>query len=212
MFTLDLGLIAILVGGLAALALLKVLFEYAARQYPSLATQGFHFPGTASLTIAGLLFVVFILFWMSIPMTFSHVYAECRFLEKLQSDSPLELPQLVLASLILAWLIARYQHEFWEYNGFGTKLYVSDPDPLRPWIGTKWLVALLIPVMPVRSYEVLAARQLSWDHKAYSTEPLDSVDWDQVTDTVRKSWWIYALVTLGIIAMSVLSVFPCLTG
>jgi hypothetical protein len=206
----DIKISIILVVGLVLVYILKRLFYPAAKSLPADNSPGFHFPSPISLGISALLFIAFIVFFMFIPIYFSHVFTDCRFLMKLQSESPLTLLLILISSITLAWLAARFHADFWIYNGFGTRMYVSDHDPLTARIGTKWLVMLLVPVLPVRSYKVIADRKLTWDHTDYVTEPLDSNQWDQVSETARDRWWIYGLVILGVGAVSAFSVIPCL--
>ncbi len=168
------------------------------------------FPSPFSALISLLLFVALVAAFMVIPAYFSHVFPDCWLLRNVQSLSLLELLLILTGSIALAWFIARFHPDFWMYSGFGTKMYLTDSDDSRSRIGTKWLVALLVPVLPIRSYEVVGVQQISWEHTEYATEALESIRWDHVMDTVYRRWWIYGLVALGIIADIAFSVFGCL--
>jgi hypothetical protein len=205
----NIELIIILVVGLLVIYLLKRLFDYSASRLPANQPPGFHFPGPISLIIVGLLFVAFVVFFMFIPIYFSHVFPGCRFLINLQSESPLNLLLILIGTVTIAWFSARFQEDIWTYNGFGTTMYVSNNELDRTRIGTKWLVVLLVPILPVRSFQVLGERKVSWDQTEYVTESLDSMRWDHVMDTVRSRWWIYGLVVLGIVVVTAFSVIPC---
>lgn len=207
-----LDLILVLAGGFVVIGLLRLIFDRLAEKVPALGARGIRFPGVPSVLIAGLLAFGLLLSFLFVPTYFSFVFDDCRFLRAMQIMAPTDILLIVLAAVTAAWLMARFHAEIWAYDGFGTKLFVSEAGRNRPAIGTKWLVAVHIPLLPVRSYEVLAARQLSWDRTEYSTKPLDSIVWQHVWATVRRSRWIYGLVLLVVVALSLFSAMPCLSG
>ena len=200
----------VIVAALGLLWLLKTIFDLARRRLPPAIGRYFYFPSPLSLIVAVLLFLVSLVALMSIPTYFSHRAPDCSLLSALQSQSVQELVLYLGAFLTAAWLIARFNEDVWLFHGFGTKMYVSHSEPPQPTIGTKWLVAVLVPLLPVRTYEILAAIELTWDRKEYASKPLEAIDWDQVTRTVRRNLWIYALATLAILAVVVFSGAACL--
>jgi hypothetical protein len=210
MLGLDITLVIVIAAAFALLSLAKFGFDFAASRLPPEKARLLRFPSPLSLLMAALLFVVLLISVMFLPSYMSHMFPECRFLKGLRSQSLLDLLLYLGASLTIAWLIARFQREMWQFNGFGTKMYTSDPDTAHARVGTKWLVALFVPILPVRSYEVFAEREFAWDSKEFDTRPLDSIQWDQVKYTIRMNWWIYSLFMLGIIALVVFSGSPCL--
>jgi len=202
--------VLVVLAGLAALSLLKVLFDFAAKRLPHDTARFFRFPGPLSLLAAGLLAIALLVLAMSIPSFFSHVFPTCAFNKTWQSQSLLNLALIFVGAIAFAWLIARFQKDMWEFNGFGSKIFESSPAQPDTRIGTKWLVAFFMPVLPVRSYEVLGVQEVTWSSRAYALKPLDIIHWDQVRQTVRKHWWIYGLFLLATAGLIALSVLPCL--
>jgi cytochrome c biogenesis protein CcmG/thiol:disulfide interchange protein DsbE len=89
---------------------------------------------------------------------------------------------LIVVILVL-WRIARKSNGMGTIQGFGTKLYGNKPTP-NGHIATKWIVFFLIPIIPVKSYEIHSEQytqaSVFGSTKEYTLKELPGLYWPQV--------------------------------
>jgi hypothetical protein len=89
-------------------------------------------------------------------------------------------------------------------------MYGNEPIPnSEQFISTKWLVLPGVPLLPVRSYRIIADGNGPLNQKTYKLQPLDEINWAQVKETIRKSWIGYGILTLIYIAFTTWALFEC---
>lgn len=128
----------------------------------------------------------------------------------IDTQSPFQNLLMAVAPILISWILARFQSNISTINGVGTKLFGQTPIAnTQEYISTKWL-ALLIPILPVRSYRVMWEYRGAQDKTYYSMTPLEHLDWKQVRQTLRK--WIlgYLIFILLVIGFILLPVWKCL--
>ena len=113
---------------------------------------------------------------------------------------------LALGCIAASWILARVQRNMFTINGVGTKLFgrSSSPD-LQGYISTKWLT-LIIPILPVRSYQIIGEYSNDQDNSYYSMIPLEKLNWAQIKTTIREwmvGYIIFALIPIGLITLLV---------
>jgi hypothetical protein len=110
----------------------------------------------------------------------------------------------------ISWLLARTQHKLLTVDGVGMRLYGSEPVPnSEQYVSTKWLVLPGVPLIPVRSYMVIADGNGPLNQKTYKLQPLDKINWTQVKETIRKSWIGYGVLALIYIALITWALLEC---
>jgi hypothetical protein len=87
--------------------------------------------------------------------------------------------------------------KFSTFNGWGNMLYGHKPTP-RGYVATEWVVVFYIPVIPVKSYEVLGETG-SWGRKSYRLNELPELCRPQMIMTGLIGWSIMLFVILAII-------------
>ena len=132
------------------------------------------------------------------------LYPDCLIVS--DKTPPIQMFLIALACVVVSWVLARFQKDMFTVNGVGTKLFGRAPAvDAKGYISTKWL-ALIIPLIPVRTYHIIGEHSNTPDKTFYSMLPLDQLNWRQIKETVRE-WWLGYLVTLlllvGIITLPV---------
>lgn len=161
-------------------------------------TRGDSFPSLLSWIIAIGLWAGYLLLFMLLPSLAHYLYPLCWFVRNMDKPTLLQNIILVVISLSTSWFLARKETKTALIEGAGTRFYgqtrTSNP---QEYISTKWLVFMMIPVMPVGSYLVHEEHPSGHHDARYSMKLLDSLDWAQVRETLWKSkFWILFLVVI----------------
>jgi len=157
----------------------------------------------------GILFSLVAAFLFAANVT--HVlYPSCRFVRNI-GTMPLWLNlALVPALLGTSWALARSQHNLFTLNGMGTQLFGKEPVPNSgQFVATKWLAIPWVPLIPVRSYLVTIEPGNPLQRPAYALQPLSQINWNQVSQTARKSIIGYAILICIYIAFVAWTVSEC---
>jgi hypothetical protein len=112
-----------------------------------------------------------------------------------------------IGGVLLSWFMARADKHMSTYNGFGTKMF-GRSETSEGYISTKWLVALFIPLVPVRSYHVFQ-EWVRANRTTYEMVPLEEIAWDQVNETIQEKMWVYGIAVFVIIALISFSIWMC---
>jgi len=182
---------------LAAFVLFRFLLAQIGGLHPFFASLAKHLPSSLSLLVSGLLFVFLLMLFMSFPIYFSYVYPNCTMLDAMRSESSSNVLAVAFGSLLGAWLLARIQERPWEYQGFGTRIYIAEVPHEELQLGTTWLVALMTPMIPVRTYSIVSAEHGPLGDTDYEIKQTDTIRWDLVSKIYASKWWAYALFLLG---------------
>ncbi|HMV66652.1 MAG TPA: hypothetical protein PKA64_07365, partial [Myxococcota bacterium] len=115
----------------------------------------------------------------------------------IQDDAPIFsgplLAGVVAGVLAICVWLARRQGGFSSVNGFGTTLLGSRRTP-DGFVGTAWVVAAMVPLVPYRSYVLLEAHEerSPWigqpTTRSYMLRALDDVCWPQAGPVLAASW------------------------
>jgi hypothetical protein len=104
---------------------------------------------------------------------------------------PLVYLALLWGSLAGLAALARWDGDLQAVNGLGVTLY-GRRQTERGVVGTAWLVVLLVPVAPVRSYLVRSEQKLDSSpmsrRTVYQLEPLEALYWPVVAPTLAAVW------------------------
>jgi hypothetical protein len=114
----------------------------------------------------------------------------------------------ILAGIGVAWFLASKSDHMGTINEMGTKLVGNDESP-NGYISTKWLVVLFLPLIPIRSYEVLGEHQGASERIYYSMRPTPELARIQVLATYRKYsvWYIVSIISA--VGISLLGTWKC---
>jgi hypothetical protein len=167
--------------------------------------------GTISAIIFWSLLVAAIFIFMA-PMNLAHIlYPACWFVRSMGKPSLLQSLPIVLACLALSWSLARIQKRMYLVDGAGTMLRGQTPLPnAQGYISTKWLVFVLLPILPVRSYQIVGEVSKIGTQKPPSMQPLAQLHWAQIRETLWQFKWWYLLVALLWIGMGVWAFSQCM--
>ena len=150
-----------------------------------------------------ILFCVFTLIFF--PAVIANIYPACWFVRNLREPSLLLNFLKMFAPLLVSWFFARIQRKAFTVDGVGTKFFGSSVSAnLRGYISTKWLVVVFVPILPVRSYQIIEEQTQA------VISPLDQLDWVQVKETIRQSKLGYGIILFVVIGMSLWSVWQCM--
>lgn len=139
------------------------------------------------------------------------LFPACLIVSANEKIVPLQNLFVAVASILLSWILARFQKNMFTMNGSGTKLFGRIPIPgTQEYVATKWLT-LIIPLLPVRSYRIAGEYAGPQEKTYYSMNPLERLDWRQVKQTIRE-WWLGYLIFISIIVFVfiALPVWKCL--
>jgi hypothetical protein len=107
----------------------------------------------------------------------------------------------VVGAMVL-WFLARHEEGAHTLNGFGTKLYGKHRTQAG-YVTTKWIVWGFLPLMPVRSVEVITREETedSWNFQGsssttYYTSRPHPFYWPQVVATLLLGWAVAAAVLM----------------
>lgn len=138
------------------------------------------------------------------------LYPNCLIVSVGEKISLLQNLFIAISSIVLSWILARFQKNMFTMNGSGTKLFGRIPtSDKQGYISTKWLT-LIIPLLPVRSYHIAGEYAGPQEKTYYSMTPLERLDWAQIKQTMREWWWGYLIFVIVIVLFVTLPVWKCL--
>jgi hypothetical protein len=198
---------------IALLILLAVVIAIAFRGMKKSHRNGSLIPPTdpisiLSIPIALLTMGSYLAFVLFIPTLLSNLRPDCQFLRSMQGI-PVDLVFLISVScMIVSWFLARIDKYAATFDGFGTKMFGNN-DTSKGYIATKWIVAMNVPMLPVRSYEVMPDEFPDATSRKFDIAPLDDIAWDQVRETIQSKAWVYILGALVLFTLVYLCIWMC---
>jgi len=136
------------------------------------------------------------------------LYPDCLIVS--ETKPPLQIAAISIACIVVSWIFARFQKNMFTVNGVGTKLFGRSPVPdSQGYISTKWLT-LFIPLVPVRSYQIVGEYSNSQDKTHYSMMPLERLNWKQVRETLKASIVGYIIFVLILVGLATAPLWKCL--
>ena len=173
--------------------------------------RGDSFPSLLSWIIAICLWAGFILFFMFLPALAHYLYPLCWFVRNMDKPALIQNILLVSACLATSWFLARKQTLPALIEGAGTKFYGQSPTSnAREYISTKWLMFMMVPVIPVGSYLITEEHPGGHHDARYSMKLLDKLDWAQVGETLWKSKFGILLLVIIMFSLGVWSFWECM--
>ena len=101
-------------------------------------------------------------------------------------------------TVVILWVLGSYEGECDSTNGGGTALWGETPTYPKGFISTKWIVLFGVPLIPIRSIQILDAAQLVTEISGLSvatsakliTKPLPTgrFYWRSVAPTIAMVW------------------------
>jgi hypothetical protein len=198
---------------IALIILLAVVIAIAFRGMKKSHRNGSLIPPTDPITILSIPIALltmgsYLAFVLFIPTLLSNLRPECQFLRSMQGI-PLDLVFLIsISCMILSWFLARFDKYAVTFEGFGTKMF-GNKITSKGYIATKWIVAMNIPMLPVRSYELAPDEIPDARRRKSDIAPLDAIVWDQVRETVQSRAWVYILLFLVLFTLIYLCIWMC---
>jgi hypothetical protein len=116
---------------------------------------------------------------------------------------------MILACLGISWFLARVQEKPLTVDGIGTKFFGQSPNS-GGYISTKWLVVVFLPIIPVRSYQVIEKYRGGQQNTHFSMTPLEKLDWAQIKETMWKSRFGYIVFVLLIVSFGIWAFRECM--
>ena len=101
----------------------------------------------------------------------------------------------ILVAILISWLLASFDENMMTINLCGTRLYGRTVVP-QGFIATKWLVIAGLPIIPIRSYDVLA-EQYAGMGKSYAMNPRENLEWGQIIRTAFIGYGILIVIELA---------------
>jgi hypothetical protein len=114
----------------------------------------------------------------------------------------------ILVYLGISWFLGSKSEHMGVINGMGTKL-VGQEKSTEGYIATKWLVMVLLPILPIKSYEVFGEQQGAYERVYYAMRPLPALAWKQVLKTYLKSFLWYLFFAVVVICFGLIGVGKC---
>lgn len=159
---------------------------------------------------ASLFAAIVLLFWF-LPRIVHNLYPTCWFVRNVDKPSLLLTFLLIIACMGLSWFLARFQEQSFTVNGVGTKFFGQSPSPdSRGYISTKWLVVVFLPLIPVRSYQIVEEYNGAQRQPRYSMKPLERLHWEQIMGTMWKSIAGYIVFVILIASFGIWSFRECM--
>jgi hypothetical protein len=109
----------------------------------------------------------------------------------------------------MSWFLARIQEKPLTVDGVGTKFFGQTPNS-SGYISTKWLVVVFLPIIPVRSYRVIEEYPDRQHNTHFSMEPLDTLNWVQIKETIWKAKFGYIVFVLLMVSFAIWSFRECM--
>lgn len=193
------------------IALFYLLGKSRAKTYQTSAKQEtIDFLGSYVIFIA-LLILFFAILFLPITAIYTFYFDACTVAYNKPPDWDIPIHTNVLAIMIcfaVSWFLAKKSGNMETINGMGTELLGRDKSS-KGYIATKWLVVLFLPLIPIRSYEILDEQGDLYERTYYSMHPLPELAKNQIKATYRKSFLWYLLMTLAIIGFALLGTWKC---
>jgi hypothetical protein len=158
-----------------------------------------------------LLILFFAILFLPITAIYTFFFDACAIAYNKPPDWDISIQTNVLAILIcfaVSWFLAKKSEKMETINGMGTKLLGKD-ESSKGYIATKWLIVLFLPLIPIKSYEILDEQGSLHERTYYSMHPLPTLAKNQIKETYRKSLLWYVLMTLAIIGFALLGTWKC---
>jgi hypothetical protein len=153
---------------------------------------------------------VMLMFWL-LPRIVHDLYPTCWFVRNVNTPSIPLILLLVPACAALSWFLARFQEQPFTVDGIGTKLFGRSPAPdSRGYISTKWLVVVFLPLLPVRSYQIIDEQNTRQNQTRYLMKPLERLHWEQIKETIWKSTLGYIVFILLLASFGIWSFRECM--
>jgi hypothetical protein len=145
------------------------------------------------------------------PVLAHYMYPACWFVRNMNKPTLAENILIVITSFVVSWFLARFQKMPFIMEGAGTKFFGQSPSPDgRGYISTKWLVFVLIPMVPVRSYQIIEQYPGGQNSASVVMVPLERLAWFQVRETMWKSKVGYIIAVLVMFGFGVLPFWKCI--
>lgn len=169
------------------------------------------FPSLPSWIISISLWAAFVLLFMFLPSLAHYLYPLCWFVRNMDKPTLIQNVLLLSACLTTSWILARKQTTPALIEGAGTKFYGQTPTPdAQAYISTKWLMFMMVPVIPVGSYLITEEHPGGHPDARYSMKLLDKLDWAQVRETLWKSKFGILLLVIIMLSLGVWSFRECM--
>lgn len=153
---------------------------------------------------------VMLMFWL-LPRIVHSLYPTCWFVRNVNKPSIPLILLLIPACLALSWVLARAQDQPFTMDGIGTKLVGRYPSPdSQGYISTKWLVVVFLPLIPVRSYQILDEQSSGPFQIRYILRPLEKLHWEQIKGTLWKSLLGYIVFVLLLASFGIWAFRECM--
>lgn len=164
----------------------------------------------STIISASLFAAVAFMFWV-LPRVVHILYPACWFVRNVNKPSLLLTFLIILGCTAVSWFLARIQNQTFTVDGIGTKFFGQSPSPdSRGYISTKWLVVVFVPILPVRSFQIIEEYPGGQHKTRYSINPLEELNWAQIKETMWKSRVGYIIFTLLFISFGVWSFWECI--
>lgn len=168
-------------------------------------------PSLLSWIIAICLWAGYILMFMFLPSLAHYLYPLCWFVRNMNKPTLMQNILIAAACLITSWILARKQTTTALIEGAGTNFYGQRPTAnAREFISTKWLVFMMVPVIPVGSYLITEEHPGGHHDARYTMKLLEKFDWAQVGETLWKSKFWLLLLILFMLSLGIWSFRECI--
>jgi hypothetical protein len=160
-----------------------------------------------AISIAIFMSIIFFFVFASLlfPAVIANIYPTCWYVRNSLEPSLLMNFLRIFALLFASWFLARVQRKASTIDGVGTKFFGRTSSADGPgYISTKWLVFIFLPIFPVRSFRIVETLPQA------TMEPLKSLNWEQVKETLWRSKIWYGVILLIFIALDLWTVWRCL--
>jgi hypothetical protein len=152
-----------------------------------------------------------VLIFTVLPVIVHNAYPTCKSVENAGQFRWLQRFLIVSACIAFSWLLARVQKNTFTIDAIGTALYGNTPAlEGRGYIATKWLVFLILPILPVRSYQIDGEYSKSARPQPDEMHPLHELHWDQVWETIWRFKLGYLLAIAAFLGIGVWLLSQCM--
>ena len=171
--------------------------------------------GLFSTILSGLvsvsLLVAYLMAFMLPPSLAHYLYPGCWFVRNMDKPTLSQNILVLLACLTISWLLARVQKTPLIVEGAGTKFFGLTPVlGTSEHISTKWLVFLMIPILPVGTYQLIEEYPGGQPNARVTPQLLEKFDWAQIKETMWKSKFGYLFLVILTFGLGAWSFWECL--
>ncbi len=164
----------------------------------------------STIISASLFAAVALMFWF-LPRLVHSLYPSCWFVRNADKPSLLIILLLIPALLALSWFLARFQQTPFTVDGVGTRFFGQSPSAdSSGYISTKWLVVVLLPLIPVRSHLIVEEDVPGQRQAGYSMRPLEKLHWEQIRETAWRSTLGYLIFVLLLASFGIWAFRECM--